>query len=99
MLGVLKKILFGVRGARVSPQEAVAYVNGGAALVDVREKGEFARGHAPAGQHGVERHLDRHQGISSSSACNARAWSTKRASSTSAAPTTPSTMPERSKYR
>ncbi|KAF1723652.1 rhodanese-like domain-containing protein [Pseudoxanthomonas japonensis] len=46
MLGVLKKILSGVRGARVSPQEAVGYVNGGAVLVDVREKDEFARGHA-----------------------------------------------------
>ncbi len=46
MLGVLKKVLSGRRGARVSAREAVVYVNGGAALVDVREKDEFARGHA-----------------------------------------------------
>nr|WP_298149426.1 rhodanese-like domain-containing protein [uncultured Pseudoxanthomonas sp.] len=45
MLDVLKA-LFGRRGAQVSPQEAVACLNRGAALVDVREHGEFARGHA-----------------------------------------------------
>jgi rhodanese-related sulfurtransferase len=44
MLGMLKS-LFGRRGAQVSPQEAVAHLNRGAALVDVREQGEFARGH------------------------------------------------------
>jgi rhodanese-related sulfurtransferase len=45
MLGLLKAV-FGRRGAQVSPQDAVAYLNRGAALVDVREKGEFARGYA-----------------------------------------------------
>ncbi len=45
MLDVLKA-LFGRRGAQVSPQEAVACLNRGAALVDVREHGEFGRGHA-----------------------------------------------------
>ena len=44
MLGMLKS-LFGRRGAQASPQEAVACLNRGAALVDVREQGEFARGH------------------------------------------------------
>ena len=44
MLGMLKA-LFGRRGAQASPQKAVACLNHGAALVDVREQGEFARGH------------------------------------------------------
>ena len=44
MLGMLKS-LFGRRGAQASPQEAVACLNRGAILVDVREQGEFARGH------------------------------------------------------
>lgn len=44
MLDVLRA-LFGRRGPQVSPQEAVACLNRGAALVDVREQGEFARGH------------------------------------------------------
>ena len=44
MLGMLKS-LFGRRGAQASPQEAVACLNRGAVLVDVREQGEFARGH------------------------------------------------------
>ena len=44
MLDMLKS-LFGRRGAHASPQEAVACLNRGAALVDVREQGEFARGH------------------------------------------------------
>ena len=44
MLGMLKS-LFGRRGAQASPQEAVACLNRGAVLVDVREQGEFTRGH------------------------------------------------------
>ena len=44
MLGMLKS-LFGRRGAQASPQEAVACLNRGAILVDMREQGEFARGH------------------------------------------------------
>ena len=41
------KAMFGSGGEDVGPQEAVHRMNQGAALVDVREPGEFAGGHAP----------------------------------------------------
>lgn len=50
MIGLLKS-LFGGRGERIGPQEAVRRLNRGAVLVDVREAGEFAAGHAPQAKH------------------------------------------------
>ena len=46
MIGLLKT-LFGRAGEQVGPQEAVRRLNAGAVLVDVREPGEYAAGHAP----------------------------------------------------
>ena len=46
MIGWLKG-LFGAGGEDIGPQEAVRRINQGAVLVDVREPGEFAGGHAP----------------------------------------------------
>ena len=46
MIGWLKG-WFGAGGEDVGPQEAVRRINQGAVLVDVREPGEFAGGHAP----------------------------------------------------
>ncbi len=46
MIGWLKT-LFGLGGAQVPADEAAARMRDGAALVDVREPAEFARGHAP----------------------------------------------------
>ena len=45
MIGWLKTLL-GAGGEDVGPQEAVRRMNQGAVLVDVREPGEFAGGHA-----------------------------------------------------
>lgn len=46
MIGWLKAV-FGAGDEEVGPQEAVRRMNQGALLVDVREPGEFAGGHAP----------------------------------------------------
>lgn len=46
MIGWLKTLL-GHGGAQVPAHEAAARMRDGAALVDVREPAEFARGHAP----------------------------------------------------
>ncbi len=50
MIGFLTS-LFGSAGERIGPQEAVLRINRGAALVDVRETGEFNGGHAPSARH------------------------------------------------
>jgi Rhodanese-related sulfurtransferase len=50
MIGILKA-LFGPGGEQVGPREAVQRINRGAVLVDVREPGEFAAGHAPDAVH------------------------------------------------
>jgi rhodanese-related sulfurtransferase len=46
MIGFLKS-LFGFGAESVGPQEAVRRINQGAVMMDVREAGEFASGHAP----------------------------------------------------
>ena len=46
MIGLLRS-LFGGAGTSVGPQEAMRRMNDSAVLVDVREPGEFAGGHAP----------------------------------------------------
>ena len=43
--------LLGLGGPQVPPSEAVQRLNRGAVLVDVREPGEFAAGHAPDAIH------------------------------------------------
>jgi|SRR5690606_21946596 len=50
MIGLLKALL-GMGGAQVGPREAVQRINRGAVLVDVREPGEFAAGHAADAVH------------------------------------------------
>jgi rhodanese-related sulfurtransferase len=50
MIALLKS-LFGAGGERIGPQDAVLRLNRGAVLVDVREPGEFAAGHAPGAIH------------------------------------------------
>ena len=50
MIAMLKT-LFGVGAAQVSPRDAVQRMNQGAALVDVREAGEFAGGHVRGAYH------------------------------------------------
>lgn len=50
MIGLLKALL-GMGGEQVGPREAVQRINRGAVLVDVREPGEFAAGHAAAAVH------------------------------------------------
>lgn len=50
MLALLKA-LFGPAGDRISPQDAVARLNRGAVLVDVREAGEFAAAHVQGAIH------------------------------------------------
>lgn len=50
MIGWIRK-LWAAGGERVGPQEAVYRMNRGAVLVDVREAGEFAAGHAPDARH------------------------------------------------
>lgn len=50
MIGLLKS-LFGGAGTSVGPQEAEGRINRGAVLVDVREPGEYAAGHAPIALH------------------------------------------------
>jgi len=50
VIGFLKS-LFGRGGESIGPQEAVRRMNGGAVLVDVREAGEFASGHARDARH------------------------------------------------
>lgn len=47
----LLKALFGAGGPHVGPREAVQRMNRGAAMVDVREPGEFAAGHAEGAIH------------------------------------------------
>lgn len=47
----LLKALFGLGGPHVGPREAVQSLNRGAAMVDVREPGEFAAGHAEGAIH------------------------------------------------
>lgn len=47
----LLKALFGVGAPQVSPRDAVQRMNRGAALVDVREAGEFAAGHVRGACH------------------------------------------------
>ena len=50
MIGLLKALL-GMSGEQVGPREAVQRINRGAVLVDVREPGEFAAGHAADAVH------------------------------------------------
>lgn len=50
MIGLLKALL-GMGGEQVGPREAVQRINLGAVLVDVREPGEFAAGHAADAVH------------------------------------------------
>ncbi|TYT26399.1 rhodanese-like domain-containing protein [Luteimonas viscosa] len=45
------KALFGAGGPHVGPDEAVQVLNRGAAMLDVREPGEFAAGHADGAIH------------------------------------------------
>jgi rhodanese-related sulfurtransferase len=50
MMGWLKS-LFAPASEQISAQEAVHRLNRGAVLIDVREPGEFAAGHAPQARH------------------------------------------------
>jgi rhodanese-related sulfurtransferase len=50
MIGWLKS-LFVPAGEQIGVQEAVRRLNQGAVLIDVREPGEFAAGHAPQAKH------------------------------------------------
>ncbi len=51
MIGILKS-LFGIAaGEQIGVHEAVRRLNDGALLIDVRERGEFAAGHAPQARH------------------------------------------------
>ncbi|WP_411832351.1 rhodanese-like domain-containing protein [Pseudoxanthomonas mexicana] len=50
MIGLLKDLL-GLGGERLGPRQAVQRMNAGAVLVDVREPGEYAAGHAPGSLH------------------------------------------------
>lgn len=52
----LIKALFGLSGEQIGPHEAVRRMNAGAVLVDVRERGEFASGHAVNALHLPVRH-------------------------------------------
>ena len=50
MIGFIKS-LFGMVGEAIGPREAMQRMKHGAVLVDVREIGEYANGHAPAASH------------------------------------------------
>lgn len=47
----LFKTMLGFGGEGIGPREAVRRINAGAVLVDVREPGEFAAGHAAMARH------------------------------------------------
>lgn len=59
MIGILKALL-GVGGEQIGPREAVQRINRGAVLVDVRESGEFAAGHAADAIHLPLGHIRAH---------------------------------------
>src|SRR3546814_7944179 len=85
------------QGAKAQALDLAAAEQRELGFADVDRGGQFARLHPAADEHLVQGRPDRHQKIPSSSVCRARAWSTSRASRISAAPTTPRTMPDRSK--